>query len=128
MPDIWRKASDCVFPGFASANTDHVFDRINEDLAVTDSPRLGGLGDGLDGPLDLVVADNQFDFHLGQEIDHIFRASIHFGVALLTTESARVDDDLFHGVNIARPRPAVKRGSKRAAVNLNGAPRRKSFR
>ena len=42
--------------------------------------------------LQLAVVDDDFDFHLGHEIDAVLRAAVHFGVSLLAAEAADLGD------------------------------------
>src|SRR5262249_5657467 len=55
--------------------------------AVADTAGLGGTPDGVDGLFDHVVAQHNFDFHLGKEIHHVLGAAIEFGMALLPAEA-----------------------------------------
>ena len=65
--------------------------RADENLAVPDLVGLSGVHDGLDSLVDLIVVQNHFDLHLGQEIHHIFGAAIQFGVPFLTTKAFDFD-------------------------------------
>ncbi len=92
------------------ADADNLFDIGDEDFAVPDFSRLGGMSDRLDRALRPVVGENDFQFHLGQKIDGIFAATINLGVAFLTTKSSdftqghSFDPDLgerlFHGLHL----------------------------
>ena len=42
--------------------------------------------------LQLGVVDDDFDLHLGHEVDAVFRAAVHLGVALLPAEAADFGD------------------------------------
>mgnify|MGYP007027297045 CR=1 FL=1 len=75
-----------LFSPFSGADADDVLHRRDENFSVADTPRVGGLKDGIDGALKHIVLEDQFDFHLGQEIDDVFSAAIQFGVALLAAE------------------------------------------
>jgi hypothetical protein len=69
----------------------------DEDLAVTDLAGVGGLGDGLDHLIELVVGDGDFDLHLGQEVDHVLGTAIQLGVAFLPAEALDLGDgDALH--------------------------------
>src|SRR3954454_5015981 len=59
----------------------------DEDLAVADLSGFRGRRDGLDGFVDLVRADSDLDFDLGQETDGVFSTAINFRMALLTAIS-----------------------------------------
>src|SRR6186713_1496993 len=83
---------DSVQPGFSGSDPDRFLDVGDEDLAVADPSGLGGAADRVDRLLDQVVADYDLDFHLGQEIDDVFRAAIEFGVALLPAEALGFGD------------------------------------
>src|SRR5688572_4490293 len=79
--------------GFAGADADDLLEVEDEDLAVADLAGIGGLLDGLDRLLEQFGLDRGLDFHLRQEIDHVFRAPVELGVALLAAEAL----DLGHG-------------------------------
>src|ERR1700752_3724931 len=55
----------------------------DEDLAVADLAGLGGRGDGVDGLVDLVGIDGNFDLDLGQEAHGVFGATIDFRMTFL---------------------------------------------
>ena len=60
--------------------------------------------DRLDGLLDHLVLDHQFELNLGQEIDHVLGAAVELGVALLPSEALGLEHgdaleaDLVQGV------------------------------
>src|SRR5579859_7566632 len=83
---------DGVGAALACADADGFLDRHDENLAVADPARMGGLLNGFDGAIDEIVLDHQLDLHLGQEIDDIFGAAIEFGMALLTAKALRLGD------------------------------------
>src|SRR6266702_2071455 len=101
-----------VQPGFAGSDADGFLDVGHEDLAITDAPGLGRAADGVDGPLDEVVADHDLDFDLGQEVDDVLGAAIKLGMTLLTSEALGLRDRdalksyflerLFHLVELER--------------------------
>src|SRR5215468_11444736 len=64
--------SDSVQPGFAGSDADRFLDVGNEDLAVADAPGLRRAPDRIDRAFDQVVADDDLDLHLGQEVDDVF--------------------------------------------------------
>jgi hypothetical protein len=84
--------SDSVQPGFSGSDPDRFFDVGDKDFAVADAPGLGGAADRVDGFLDQVVANHDLDFHLGQEVDDVFRTAIKFGVSLLPAETLGLGD------------------------------------
>src|SRR5262252_10730968 len=59
----------------------------DEDLAVADLAGLRGRGDRVDGLVDLVGIDGNFDLDLGQEAHGVFGAAIDFRMALLPAVS-----------------------------------------
>src|SRR5262249_14675414 len=64
----------CLQGGLASlagADPDHFVGRGDEDLPVSDAPRLGGALDGFQGPGHHLVGQHDLDLHLGQEVDHV---------------------------------------------------------
>ena len=77
---------------FARANADGLVDCRDENFAVPDAAGAGGFLDGLDGPFDLIVFENNLDLHLGQKVDDIFGAAIELSVAFLATETLGFDD------------------------------------
>src|SRR6266540_151810 len=78
---------DSVQPGFSGSDPDRFLDVGDEDLAVAYAPGLGGAADRVDRLLDQVVADHDLDFHLGQEVDDVFRTAIEFGMSLLPAKA-----------------------------------------
>src|SRR5687768_12441818 len=70
----------------ARADPHHPLQVPDEDLAVADLAGAGGLHDRLDHRVDLLVCDPDFQLDLGQEVDHVFRAAIELGMALLAAE------------------------------------------
>ena len=64
----------------------------DEDLSVTDLAGLSRLDDRVDRRLQLAVVDDDFDLHLGHEVDRVFGATIDFGVTLLAAEAANFGD------------------------------------
>ena len=46
----------------------------------------------LDGRLQFGVVDDDFDFHFRHEVDAVFRAAVHLGVAFLPAEAADLGD------------------------------------
>src|SRR6185437_2511839 len=84
--------SDRVQSGFSGADADGLFDLGDENLAVADTPGLGGAADRVDRAVDEVVADHDLDLHLGQEIHDVFGAAIEFGMSLLPAETLGFGD------------------------------------
>src|SRR3972149_4392672 len=69
--------------GLAGADADDFFQIEDEDLAVADLSGIGGFLDRLDRPFEQLGLDRGVDPYLGQEIDHVLRAAVELGVALL---------------------------------------------
>src|SRR5262249_48616204 len=78
---------DRVAAALAGADANHLVDREDEDLAVADARRLRCLLDRLDHVRDLLVANDDLELHLRQEVDDVLRAPVELRVALLTAES-----------------------------------------
>src|SRR5689334_619738 len=55
----------------------------DEDLAVADLAGFCRGGDGIDGLVDLLGGDREFDLDLGQETEGVFGAAIGFRMNLL---------------------------------------------
>src|SRR5438132_9443668 len=55
----------------------------DEDLAVADLPGFRSRGDRVDGLVDLIRIDGDFDLDLGQEAHGVFGAAIDFRMAFL---------------------------------------------
>src|SRR5262249_7395410 len=86
---------DCLRSAFAGADADAVLQRQNEDFAVADAALRSGascLHDGVDGRLDEVFVDGDLQLHFAQQIHCQLVAAIHFGMALLPTETLHVHD------------------------------------
>src|SRR6056297_701975 len=88
---VFRSVSERVRTGLAGADADGVLDGADENLAVADLVGAGGVHDGLDRALDLVVIDDHVDLDLGQEVDDVFRPAIQFSVPLLAAEALDLD-------------------------------------
>ena len=58
----------------------------HKDFSVTDTTGARGIGNGLNGGVNLIVTNDDFKFQLRQEVDDIFCATIEFGMALLTAK------------------------------------------
>jgi hypothetical protein len=63
-----------------------------QNLAVADLAGACRTLDGFDHAIDEVVGDGRLDLHLGQEVDHVLRAAVQLGVALLATEALDLGD------------------------------------
>src|ERR1700754_3663423 len=56
----------------------------DEDLAVADLAGLGIGRDGVDGLVDMIGGDSDFDLDLGEEAHRIFGAAVNLRVSFLT--------------------------------------------
>src|SRR5487761_1989454 len=72
----WLTCLDGVLAAFAGADANDLLDGGDEDLPVTDPPGAGGRHDRLHRAFDQAVLADHLDFHLGQEIHHVFGATI----------------------------------------------------
>src|SRR5690606_18285307 len=61
---LLRQTSDSVDAGLAGADADNFLDVGDEDLAVTDAARLGGLADCVDRRFHVLIGQHDFDLHL----------------------------------------------------------------
>src|ERR1043165_2840748 len=86
------RASDRIQTGFPRSDPDGFFDVGDEDLAVPDAAGLRSPADRVHGFFDHVVAENNFDLHLGQEIHDVFGAAIKLGVPFLAPEALGLRD------------------------------------
>src|SRR4028119_1199138 len=77
-------SSDRGGSGLARADGDGLFGRRYENLAVADPACLGRLADRLDGAFDRLVVEDDLKLHLRQEVDHVLRPAVEFGMALLS--------------------------------------------
>src|SRR3954463_4315062 len=71
----------------AGADAHNMLDGCHEDLAVADLARARRLHDRLDGGLDMVVRYDNFNLHLGQEVDDILGAPVELGMAFLPAKA-----------------------------------------
>ncbi len=83
---------DGGFGRLAGADANHIGQRGHEDLAVTDLARPGAVHDRVDHSTDVFVRNDDFDLHLGNEIDSVLGTAVGFGVALLTAEPTNLGD------------------------------------
>ena len=70
------RQSDGVHATFAGADSNGFFNAGNENLAVADPAGLGRRSDCFNGLVDKVVAQDDFNLHLWQEVDNIFSAAL----------------------------------------------------
>ena len=66
----------------------HVGQSGDEHFAVAHLAGLRGTHDRVEHELQFRIGDDDFEFDLGDEIDLILGAAVHFGVALLPAETA----------------------------------------
>jgi hypothetical protein len=76
----------------AGADADDLGQIAHEDLAVADLAGAGGGHDLVDDGRRLLVADNDLDLHLGEEVDGILGTAVGLGVPLLASETADLGD------------------------------------
>src|SRR4051812_4325944 len=86
------RASDRIQSGFPRSDPDCFFDVRDKDLAVSNPAGLGSTADRFDGFFDHVVAENNFDLHLGEKIHDVFGTAIKLSVTLLAPEALRLGD------------------------------------
>src|SRR5271154_7563062 len=86
------RESNSVGSGFPGPDADSVFDLRDEYFSVSDPSRLRGFPDRIGSENGGGAGNDHFDFHLGKEIDDIFRPAIEFGVALLPAEAFHFRD------------------------------------
>src|SRR5262245_21724123 len=84
--------SNGVATALASADADDLVDGKHEDLPVTDAAGLGRLLDRLHHLRRLLVADDDLELHLGQEVDDVLCPSVELRVALLPAEPLHLAD------------------------------------
>jgi hypothetical protein len=72
-------------------DTHHAAHITDKNLAVTDLARAGGGSDGLDAGIDQIIGQDDLNLYFWQKINHIFRASIEFGMTLLPTKPLDLD-------------------------------------
>src|SRR2546421_7388373 len=76
----------------AGANTNHAIDVGDEDLAVADLARLGGLQNGIDDLVGQLTAHGDLDAGLGNEVDHVLGTAIQLRMASLAPEALHFGD------------------------------------
>src|SRR5262245_9934585 len=100
-PAVWALAlspglgcccSNGVATALASADADDLVDGKHEDLPVADAAGLGRLLDRFHHLTHLLVADDDLELHLGQEVDDVLRPSVELRVALLPAEPLHLAD------------------------------------
>src|SRR4051795_11510935 len=87
--------SDRFWAAFSGADTNAVFQRENENLAVADAtfrPSAAGFHDCVDCWLDEVLVDGYLKLNFTQERQVQLVAPVNFGVPLLAAEALHVDD------------------------------------
>src|SRR3954467_14973339 len=88
---VGKSGLDRVRPGLAGADADRFLDGRYKNLAIADAAGLGRLADRLDRALDHVVEKDDLQLHLRQEIDDVFGPAVKLGMALLASETLRLD-------------------------------------
>src|SRR5688572_13976681 len=78
--------------GLAGADAYDLQKIEDEDLSVTDLPRVRGLLDRLDDAIDQVVPDRGLDLDLGQEVDDVLGTPVQLGVTFLAAEPLDLGD------------------------------------
>src|SRR5450830_133493 len=96
----------------AGTDANDLLNFLNENFAVANLAGACRLDDGVNDRLDHAVVDDNFDLHLGQEIDHIFSAAIQLSVALWTPKPLT-------SVTV-RPVTPTSASDSRTSSNLNG--------
>src|SRR5215813_1146680 len=69
--------------GLAGTNANRMVEVDDKDLAVANLSRFRRRGNGIDGLVDLVGCDRDFDLDLGQEAHRIFSPAVNFRMAFL---------------------------------------------
>src|SRR5215211_527803 len=87
-----RDRSDGIQSGFAGADADRFFDVGDENLAVADPPGLGSPPDRLNGFVEQIIAENNLDLHLGQEIHDVLGSAVEFRMTLLPAKALGFGD------------------------------------
>jgi len=64
----------------------------NKNLAIADAAGMRGLLDRFHRPFYLTVFHDNLDLHLGEEVDHVFRAAIQLGMAFLSAKTLGFGD------------------------------------
>jgi hypothetical protein len=72
----FARGSDCINSGFPGPDPNSFLDVGNENFPVTNPASLSRAPDRIDRLLNHVVAENDFDFHFGEKIDHVFGAAV----------------------------------------------------
>src|SRR5262250_2237023 len=72
---------------FAGANAYCLFDREDEDFAVAEFARAGGLDDRFNRVFDDLFFNDDLDLQLRHEFDFVFTAAINLGMAFLPPEA-----------------------------------------
>src|SRR5262249_41506658 len=84
--------SDGFVAGFARADAQGGDQIVDKNFAIADLTCLGRLHDRAQGFLHEIVGDDDLDFDLGDKIDGVFGATVHFDVAFLSAEAANFGD------------------------------------
>lgn len=91
-------------PFFVRADADDFLHIGNKYLAIPDFARPRGSDNGVNGVLDPVIRQNDFNPDLGQKIDRVFAAPVNLSVPFLAAEALdfgdghAFDSDLGQGV------------------------------
>src|SRR6202012_206026 len=82
MVSVSAKSEGCGI-GLAGADANRMVEVDDEDLAVADLSGFCRRGDRIDGLVDLVGGNRDFDLDLGQKAHRVLGATVDFRVAFL---------------------------------------------
>src|SRR5690606_1320406 len=72
---------------FTSADTNHLLNRGDKNLTVTNLASTRSTNNGFNGSIDQMVCNHQLKFNLRQKINYILSTAIEFSMAFLATEA-----------------------------------------
>ena len=81
-----------VGTGFTGTDADRLFNRRYKNFAVTDFVGFSCVDDSVDRAVNLIVVQNDFDLHLGKEVDDVFSTTIKLCMAFLTSKAFDLDN------------------------------------
>src|ERR1700735_1967353 len=108
LPEVLQRG---VAPLFIT-NSNRVVDLADKNFAVADFSRARSGDDGMNGFLDKIVRDHQFELDLGYQIDGVFSAAIKFRVPFLAAVATSFEhrhaldadfvERVLHGIQLRR--------------------------
>src|SRR5262249_15485528 len=88
----WVTALDGLFAALSGPNANNLLHGGNKDLPITNAARLGCRHNRFDDHILQMVRDDYFYLGFGEKVNHVFCATIQFGMATLSSKTTDFTD------------------------------------